>query len=239
MASGDDGMHANGNLTISDGTVDITKSYEGIEGSIVTIDGGTISVVASDDGINCAGGSDTGSTDRMGADQFSSQDGVELNINGGTITIDAEGDGLDSNGNFTMAGGTVYVCGPTNGGNGALDYNGTATITGGTLIACGAVGMEEGFGDNSTQYSVLHDLGSTVSANKKLTITDSDGKEILSFTPTKTWQSVVFTSADLKNGETYTITAGSQSETVTIDGIVTSNSKGMSFGRGHGGGRGF
>lgn len=239
VASGDNGMHANGNLTISDGTVDITKSYEGIEGSIVTIDGGTISVVSSDDGINCAGGSDTGSTDRMGADQFSSQDGVELNINGGTVTIDADGDGLDSNGNFTMAGGTVYVCGPTNGGNGALDYNGTATVTGGTLIACGAVGMEEGFGDNSTQYSVLHDLGSTVSANEKLTITDSDGKEILSFTPTKTWQSVVFTSADLKEGETYTITAGSQTETVTIDGIVTSNSKGKNFGGGHGGRRGF
>lgn len=237
-ASGDDGMHASENLTISEGTIDITKSYEGIEGSIVTIDGGTISVTASDDGINCAGGSDTGSTNRMGADQFSAQEGVELNINGGTITIDADGDGLDSNGNFTMAGGTVCVCGPTNGGNGALDYNGTATVTGGTLIACGAVGMEEGFGDNSTQYSVLHDLGSTVSANEKLTITDSDGKEILSFTPTKTWQSVVFTSADLKEGETYTITAGSQSETVTIDGIVTSNSKGMSFGRGHGGGPG-
>ena len=239
VASGDNGMHADGNLTISDGTVDITKSYEGIEGSIVTIDGGTISVVASDDGINCAGGSDTGSTDRMGADQFSSQDGVELNINGGTVTVDADGDGLDSNGNFTMAGGTVCVCGPTNGGNGALDYNGTANVTGGTLIACGAVGMEEGFSDTSTQYSVLHDLGSTVSANEKLTITDSDDKEILSFTPIKTWQSVVFTSADLKEGETYTITAGSQSESVTIDGIVTSNSTGMSFGRGHGGGRGF
>lgn len=239
VASGDNGMHANGNLTISDGTVDITKSYEGIEGSIVTIDGGTISVAASDDGINCAGGSDTGSTDRMGADQFSSQDGVELNINGGTVTIDAEGDGLDSNGSFTMTGGTVCVCGPTNGGNGALDYNGTANVTGGTLIACGAVGMEEGFSDTSTQYSVLHDLGSTVSANEKLTITDSDDKEILSFTPIKTWQSVVFTSADLKEGETYTITAGSQSESVTIDGIVTSNSTGMSFGRGHGGGRGF
>lgn len=238
-ASGNDGMHADGNLTISEGTIDITKSYEGIEGSIVTIDGGTISVVSSDDGINCAGGSDTGSTGRMGADQFSAQDGVEICINGGTITIDAGSDGIDSNGNFTMSGGVVYVCGPTNGGNGALDYNGTATVTGGTLIACGAVGMEEGFGDSSTQYSVLHNLGSTVSANEKLTITDSDGNEILSFTPTKTWQSVVFTSGDLKDGETYTITAGSQSETVTIDGIVTSNSTGMSFGGGHGGGRRF
>ena len=175
----------------------------------------------------------------MGTDQFASQGGVELNINGGTATIDADGDGLDSNGIFTMAGGTVYVCGPTNGGNGALDYNGTATVTGGTLIACGAVGMEEGFGDNSTQYSVLHDLGSTVSANEKLPITDSDGKEIVSYTTTKACQSVVFSSADLKEGETYSITAGSQSETVTIDGIVTSNSTGMSFGRGHGGGRGF
>lgn len=221
--SADDSVHSNGNIVITGGNISVASGDNGMHA----------------DGINCAGGSDTGSTDRMGADQFSSQDGVELNINGGTVTIDAEGDGLDSNGNFTMAGGTVCVCGPTNGGNGALDYNGTATVTGGTLIACGAVGMEEGFGDSSTQYSVLHDLGSTVSANEKLTITDSDDKEILSFTPIKTWQSVVFTSADLKEGETYTITAGSQSESVTIDGIVTSNSTGMSFGRGHGGGRGF
>ena len=139
--------------------------------------------------------------------------GSEVNISGGDFKIDSADDSVHSNGNIV--------------------------ITRGTLIACGAVGMEEGFGDSSTQYSVLHDLGSTVSANEKLTITDSDGKEILSFTPTKTWQSVVFTSADLKEGETYTITAGSQSETVTIDGIVTSNSKGMSFGRGHGGGRSF
>ena len=237
-SSGDDGVHADGNLTISDGTVSILKSYEGLEGATVTITGGTNSVAASDDGINCSGGSDTGSTDRMGADQFSSQDGVFLKISGGTTTVDADGDGLDSNGDFYMDGGTVYVSGPTNGGNGALDYNGTAQITGGTIIACGAVGMEQGFDDTSTQYSALYDLSSTIAANTEVTVSDSSGNVLLSYTPTKTWQSMVFSSADLKQGETYTITAGSVSETVTLDSINTSNATGSGMGGGMGGGRG-
>lgn len=210
--SADDSVHSNGNIVITGGNISVASGDNGMHANgNLTISDGTVDITKSYEGI----------------------EGSIVTIDGGTISVAASDDGIN------CAGGTVCVCGPTNGGNGALDYNGTATVTGGTLIACGAVGMEEGFGDNSTQYSVLHDLGSTVSANEKLTITDSDGKEILSFTPTKTWQSVVFTSADLKEGETYTITAGSQSETVTIDGIVTSNSKGMSFGRGHGGGRGF
>lgn len=235
-SSGDDGIHADNNLTVSDGTINIEKSYEGMEGAVVTIDGGTLNVTSSDDGINCSGGSDTGSADRAGADQFAAQDGVSLNINGGTVTVNAEGDGLDSNGNLYMNGGTVYVNGPTNGGNGALDYNGEAKVTGGTLIACGSSGMAEGFGESSTQNSVCHTLSASVSANEALKITDSSGKEVLTFTPVKNWQNVVFTSPDLKQGETYTITAGSVSEQVTLESIVTSNSAGGDFG-GRGGKR--
>ncbi len=236
-SSGDDGIHANGDLTISDGEINIAKSYEGIEGSVVTIDGGTINVVASDDGINCAGGSDTGAADRAGADPFSVQEGVSLNINGGTVTVNADGDGFDSNGDFYLTGGTVYVSGPTNSGNGALDYNGEAKASGGTLIACGAVGMDECFGESSTQNCVLHALPSTASANETLTITDSDGNVILTFTPEKNWQSVVFTSPDIKQNETYTVTVGSISEDVTVTGVITSNSNGMGFGGGRGGKR--
>ena len=236
--SGDDGIHADGDLTISGGTIDIQKSYEGIEGKNITVTDGTVNVVASDDGFNTAGGSDTGSTDRGGRDNFMQGDpNYSLTFAGGTITVNAGGDGLDSNGNLYVTGGTIYVSGPTNGGNAALDYGDqgcTIEITGGTIIAAGSVGMEVGFGETSTQYSVLHNFDSAAEAGTEFTVTDSDGNVIMSFTPEKTYQSVVFSCADLKDG-TYTVTAGSISETVEISSVVTSNSTGMSFG---GGGRG-
>lgn len=239
-SSGDDGIHSDANVLINGGDITIAKSYEGIEGLTVTISDGDIKVTSSDDGINCAGGSDTGSNDRAGMDPFAAQEGTFLNITGGTLYVNASGDGLDSNGNLYMEGGTVYVSGPENSGNGALDYNGTAEITGGTIVASGAAGMEECFGDTSTQYAVLHDFTSSFSANTQFTVTDSAGNEILSFTNEKTWQGVVFSSPELKEGETYTLTAGSASDTVTIDSIITSNSTG-GFGGGRGGlgGRGF
>ena len=56
ISAGDDGIHAASNVTISDGKIDITQSYEGIEGLSIDIAGGEISVLASDDGINAAGG---------------------------------------------------------------------------------------------------------------------------------------------------------------------------------------
>lgn len=241
-SSGDDGVHAGENLLIDGGNLTISKSYEGLEGITVTVSGGDISVTASDDGINSAGGSDTGSTDRMGRDQFAAQEGVFLNITDGKLYINASGDGLDSNGDLYMSGGTVYVSGPENSGNGALDFNGEATITGGTIVASGAIGMEECFGENSEQYVVLHDFSGTLPSGTEFTVTDSSGNQIISFTNDKTWQGVVFSSPELKKGETYTVSAGSETESITIESIVTSNSQGGMFGGGKGGpngGRGF
>lgn len=237
MSSGDDGIHVGGDLVISDGDLTISKSYEGIEGMTVTLSGGSINVTADDDGINCAGGSDTGNADRMGRDQFAAQEGVFLRITGGTVNIDSYGDGLDSNGELYIEGGTIYVSGPTNGGNGSIDHNGSASITGGTIIACGAVGMEEMFEEEgTTQYAVLHDFTQSFPENTQLTVTDSDGNVILSFTNPKTWQGVIFSSPELKEGETYTVSAGDESEEITLSSYITSNSIG---GMGGFGGRGF
>lgn len=233
-ASGDDGVHADKNLTISNGEINITKSYEGLEGMTTTISGGTINVTASDDGINCAGGSDTGSDGRMGKDMFAPQEGVYLKITGGTITVNANGDGLDSNGDLFVEGGTTVVYGPTNGGNGALDYNGKASITGGSVIALGATGMEENFGDTSIQCSVLCDFDSTIAANTELTITNKSGNVVFKATNPKTWQGVVFSSSDIKQGETYTLKAGDSTQTIEVTSVSTSNSKGSQFGPGGG-----
>lgn len=54
LASGDDGIHAATALIIQDGEMDVTKSYEGLEGDSVDILGGTITIAASDDGINAS-----------------------------------------------------------------------------------------------------------------------------------------------------------------------------------------
>ena len=137
--------------------MNITKSYEGIESEVITLNGGTIHLVASDDGLNAAGGADGSSVNgRAGQNSFEGAGNAYIHINGGYLYVDAGGDGIDSNGSIDMTAGTAIVNGPTNDGNGPLDYNGTFNITGGYLLAVGSSGMAQAPSETSTQYSVLY-----------------------------------------------------------------------------------
>lgn len=158
-----------------------------------------------------------------------------LLITGGKITLNADGDGLDSNGNLRVEGGDITINGPANGGNGAIDIgteNGSVGfISGGTLIALGASSMAENFGSTSTQCAFLVTMNS-FGAGETITITDSQGNVLYTGLTVKSANSVVFSSADLVVGETYTVTIGSISATVTQSSTVVGNSNGFGgFGR--------
>ena len=213
LSAGDDGIHAETSLTINSGEINLTRSLEGLESSLITINGGNIRLVSSDDGINATSGNGGGQADSS-----------YVYINGGTIFLDAGGDGLDSNGSFVMTGGTVIVNGPTQNNNGPLDYNGSFNISGGLLIAVGSSGMAEAPSETSTQYSVRHNFDSMLAAGTLIHIQDANGSDVLTFAPTKDFQSVVLSSAALQNGMTYTIYSGGTATGDVVDGLYTNSS---------------
>lgn len=177
IQTGDDGMHADTSLTIGtengldrDPDITINNSYEGLEGGTVYVYSGRAYVVASDDGVNAAGGSSNGSDPgagggntfnpgggpggRPGGGGFNPGGGGGFNpggstgdyniyIYGGDLYVNCTGDGLDSNGGLYLYGGTQAVFSMQSGGdNSALDADGTVSIQGATIFTAGTAGMD-------------------------------------------------------------------------------------------------
>lgn len=281
LASGDDAVHADNDLVVgvqgssstSNPKIDITASYEGLEGTTVSVYSGDIDVAASDDGVNAAN-SDLGER----------SDKYAINIAGGDLYIDAGSDGLDSNNDITMTGGKVEVYGADAMMDAAIDYDGTFTLSGGTLFGAG---MEPGAGTQA--YVAVGETlpsgghggmgggqgmtrpdktdGSTMtppdgqqsgtrpekpsgdkngwtggkgqSANREsalgikegsvITVQDASGKTLYTATALGSMSSVIFSSADIKEGETYTVLVDGASVGTATAKLGTSSSDGGSF----------
>ena len=118
--SEDDGIQGTSITEIDGGTFDI-NAVEGIEGTYVQINDGTIKIYATDDGIN--------------ASEKATNYDVQLEINGGNLDITmAEGDtdALDANGTLTINGGYINITAQF-----AFDFDLTASLNGGTVIVNG------------------------------------------------------------------------------------------------------
>lgn len=118
----DDGLHADGTLSVTAGTVRVTQAYEGLEGAYVKISGGDISIVAKDDGVNATATS-----------------GAGISVSGGTLYIHCHGDGMDSNSRtsyqgIVFSGGKTVIIANAN-GNSAIDSDSGYSYTGGSVVA--------------------------------------------------------------------------------------------------------
>lgn len=220
ITTGDDGMHADDTLTITDGTITISESYEGLEALHVDIQGGNITLTSSDDGLNAAGGTDASGTEggrdgMFGGGGRSASSGGTITISGGILNINVSGDGIDANGTIEITGGYTVVCGPTQGDTATLDYDAAASISGGTFIGTGASGMAQTFSD--AQQGLISVSLNAQTEGTAITLTDQDGNEIISYTPELSYAVIILSSPDIISGETYTLTAGTVSGSVTAE----------------------
>lgn len=153
--------------------------------------------------------------------------GEQLTITGGTVTVNANGDGLDSNGSLTISGGTTTVYGPASGANGALDSNGAMSITGGTVIAFATNEMVET--PTTTDGQGWISTAASGSAGSTVTISDSSGSVLGTYTSLKAFGNVIYSTSGMTNGSTYT---------VSVDGTATEATAGQGGGMGGGMGMG-
>lgn len=316
LASGDDAVHADNDLVVgvkgssstSNPKIDITASYEGLEGTTVSVYSGDIDVAASDDGVNAAS-SELGEH----SDKFA------INIAGGDLYIDAGSDGLDSNNDINITGGRVEVYGADAVMDAAIDYDGTFTLSGGTLFGAG---MEPGAGtqayiavgetspsggqggpggmggganggqgmtppsdaggtagtangnpptppanadgsttppsgdqngqqsgarpekpskDNGQQGGAPTNRESTLGIKKGsvITVQDADGRTLYTATALGSMSSVIFSSSDIKEGETYTVLVDGTSVGTATAKLGTSGSSSGSLGPDQNGVSGF
>ena len=129
----DDGIHADTNLKIAGNpVVTIENSYEGIEAETIDISGGTITILALDDGVNAT---------NSNLSESQQKTVCQINISGGrldvTVNPNGDRDGIDSNGGIKITGGVVITRGPNSQMASPIDAANTVSVTGGTVIVIG------------------------------------------------------------------------------------------------------
>lgn len=170
------------------------------------------------------------STDSDTASAKGIKAGGNLTISGGTLSLDCADDAVHSNADISISNGNLTIAT----GDDGIHADSSLKISGGTIVAVGMSGMTQNFGSSSTQGSILSNTATNTSG--EVVLKDSNGNVLVSFTPTREYNSVVVSTPDVKKGSTYTLTTGDSSTTIEMSDIIYGES--TQGGAPNGGGQG-
>lgn len=103
-------------------------------------------------------------------------------------------------------------------------------------MGTGSSGMLQSFSSDSTQNVIVVYFAETKTAGTEWALTSGDETVMLSGNPDKEYSSLIISSPELKDGETYQLAAGEESKEITVSGIITQSGtrSGMEGGPGSG-----
>ncbi len=238
IKSGNDGIKADYILSINGGDINISYCYEGIESQELNFNGGNITILATDDGINASRADGTESMMNPNGSTTEPGEGDPIiNFNGSNVNVYGKGDSVDSNGGITVNDGNLVVQGVNNGGDLALDCDMALKINGGNLLVVGGVATVS---TASTQNVVSTNVTTSIATGDTVKVTDASGNVLFQTVAKLNATAVTFSSSGIKKGATYTVTSGTASNktTVTTDSSSTVTNKATGGMQGQGGNRG-
>ena len=197
ISSGDDAIHAANELEVLGVTVDITRSYEGLEADTVRVIGSTVTAAAENNGVDAGDGGFTGESSwvELAAPRGVSSD-TSLTLRGSVLTLNA--DGTDS----------LFSCT-------------AATLENSTILACAETGYSSVLLEKcDIPGSLLYVFPEAIPAGTEIVLSDAAGGTVFSFTRDTDLTSVYIagTGAGLTDGTTYVLTAGDSSLEAVFDG---------------------
>lgn len=189
------GIKIDGDIVIDGGEINIsvTGASDGSEGmeskSQLTINDGEIYIYAYDDAINAAKG---------------------ITYNGGkTYAYAVNNDAIDSN-SFLWVNGGLIIASAAAGSEEALDceYSSQFMINGGLILGIGGTSMTSP-SSSSAQRVVIYG-GASVAKSEIISVVDSDGKPVLTFTAPRAYNSATFflSTPSFSANSSYTIYGG-------------------------------
>ena len=169
--TGDDAFHGDQDVVINGGSLNVVSCYEGLEGHRVTVNGGDITIKATDDGVNAADPDASSDQEKQGGGQMPEGQFPERENGGADGESRADsgaqndqrpsggrrggmgfGNGMgggsmenDADAYIKITGGTLTV----DAGGDGLDSNGSMTISGGTVYVSGS----ESGADSAIDYN--------------------------------------------------------------------------------------